>query len=251
LLRLEGLVAVVTGAARGIGRAYAEGYAGEGARVVLADIDAAAAADAATAIVDRGGDATGLGVDMADVGSVRTMVAAAAEWGGSVDILLNNAGIGIAKPLLETTEEDWDRQIDVNLKGMFFAIQAVLPHMLKTGRGKIINIASTSGFVSSTTPEVAYDVSKGGVRQLTVAVAAELAASGINVNGIAPGTIETELTRQILNTPERRARAEEKIPLGRVGTPSDLVGAAIFLASRESDYVTGHTLVVDGGWLLY
>jgi NAD(P)-dependent dehydrogenase (short-subunit alcohol dehydrogenase family) len=98
---------------------------------------------------------------------------------------------------------------------------------------------------------VAYDVSKGGVRQLTVAVAAELAANGINVNGIAPGTIETELTRQILNTPERRARAEEKIPLGRVGNPSDLVGAAIFLASRESDYVTGHTLVVDGGWLLY
>lgn len=250
-MRLEGLVGIVTGAARGIGRAYAEGYASEGAKVVVADIAADGAAEVAANIVEGGGEAIGLGVDMADLASIRAMVAAAAAWGGTVDILLNNAGIGIAKPLLETTEEDWDRQLDVNLKGMFFAIQAVLPHMLQTGRGKIINIASTSGFVSSTTPEVAYDVSKGGVRQLTVAVAAELAASGINVNGIAPGTIETDLTRQILNTPERRARAEAKIPIGRVGQPSDLVGAAIFLASRESDYITGHTLVVDGGWLLY
>jgi NAD(P)-dependent dehydrogenase (short-subunit alcohol dehydrogenase family) len=250
-LRLEGLVGIVTGAARGIGRAYAEGYVAEGARVVIADIAADGAADVATAICSAGGDAIGVGVDMASVDSVRAMVAAAAAWGGTVDILLNNAGIGIAKPLLETTEKDWDRQLDVNLKGMFFAIQAVLPHMLSKGRGKIINIASTSGFVSSTTPEVAYDVSKGGVRQLTVAVAAELAASGINVNGIAPGTIETDLTRQILDTPEKRARAEAKIPIGRVGQPADLVGAAIFLASRESDYITGHTLVVDGGWLLY
>ncbi len=250
-MRLEGMVGIVTGAARGIGRAYAEGYVAEGARVVIADIEAAGAEEVAAAIVAGGGDAIGLGVDMADVTSVRQMVDAAAEWGGTVDILLNNAGIGIAKPLLDTTEEDWDRQLDVNLKGMFFAIQAVVPRMLATGRGKIINIASTSGFVSSTTPEVAYDVSKGGVRQLTVAVAAELASSGINVNGIAPGTIETDLTRLVLNTPEKRARAEAKIPLGRVGRPTDLVGAAIFLASRESDYVTGHTLVVDGGWLLY
>ena len=250
-MRLDGLVSIVTGAARGIGRAYAEGYAAEGSRVAVADLQEAGARDVAAAIVDGGGEAIGLGVDMADVGSVRAMVDAAVDWGGTVDILVNNAGIGIAKPLLETTEEDWDRQLDVNLKGMFFAIQAVLPQMLRTGRGKIINIASTSGFVSSTTPEVAYDVSKGGVRQLTVAVAAELASHGINVNGIAPGTIETDLTRQILDTTERRERAEAKIPLGRVGQPTDLVGAAIFLASAESDYITGHTLVVDGGWLLY
>jgi NAD(P)-dependent dehydrogenase (short-subunit alcohol dehydrogenase family) len=250
-VRLEGLVAIITGAARGIGRAYAEGYSAEGARVVIADIDEQRAADVATIIEKGGGQALALTVDMSSVASIRTMVTAAAEWGGTVDILLNNAGIGIAKPLLETSEADWDQQLDVNLKGMFFAIQAVLPHMLSTGRGKIINIASTSGFVSSTTPEVAYDVSKGGVRQLTVAVAAELASSGVNVNGIAPGTIETDLTRQILDTPEKRARAEAKIPVGRVGQPSDLVGAAIFLASRESDYITGHTVVVDGGWLLY
>lgn len=250
-MRLEGLVGIVTGSARGIGRAYAEGYASEGAKVVLADIDGDGARSSAAGIVANGGEAIGVQVDMADVASVQAMVHTATDWAGTVDVLLNNAGMGIAKPLLETTEDDWDRQLDVNLKGMFFAIQAVLPHMLKAGRGKIINIASTSGFVSSTTPEVAYDVSKGGVRQLTVSVAAELAASGINVNGIAPGTIETDLTRQVLNTPERRARAEAKIPLGRVGQPTDLVGAAIFLASRESDYITGHTLVVDGGWLIY
>src|SRR5207344_2440904 len=115
------------------------------------DIEATGANDVAAAIVNGGGDAIGLGVDIADVTSVREMGAAAADWAGTVDILLNNAGIGIAKPLLDTTEEDWDRQLDVNLKGMFFAIQAVLPHMLASGRGKIINIASTSGFVSSTT----------------------------------------------------------------------------------------------------
>jgi NAD(P)-dependent dehydrogenase (short-subunit alcohol dehydrogenase family) len=250
-VRLEGLVGIVTGSARGIGRAYAEGYASEGAKIVLADLDGDGARSSAAGIVADGGQAIGVQVDMADVASVQAMVKAATDWAGTVDILLNNAGMGIAKPLLETTEEDWDRQLDVNLKGMFFAIQAVLPHMLNAGRGKIINIASTSGFVSSTTPEVAYDVSKGGVRQLTVSVAAELAACGINVNGIAPGTIETDLTRQVLNTPERRARAEAKIPLGRVGQPTDLVGAAVFLASGESDYITGHTLVVDGGWLIY
>lgn len=250
-MRLEGLMAIVTGAARGIGRAYAEGYVTEGAAVVVADIDEAGAKGTAAAIAGDGGRTLGLGVDVADVASVHNMVAEAAAWGGTVDILLNNAGIGIPKTILDTAEADWDRQLDVNLKGMFFAIQAVLPHMLRAGRGKIINIASTSGFVSSTTPEVAYDVSKGGVRQLTVSAAAELAPQGINVNGIAPGTIETELSRLVLDTPEKRARAEAKIPLGRVGLPTDLVGAAVFLASAESDYVTGHTLVVDGGWLLF
>ena len=135
-MRLEGLVGIVTGAARGIGRAYAEGYASEGAKVVVADIAADGAAEVAANIVEGGGEAIGLGVDMADVASIRAMVAAAAAWGGTVDILLNNAGIGIAKPLLETTEEDWDRQLDVNLKGMFFAIQAVLPHMLADRTGQ-------------------------------------------------------------------------------------------------------------------
>jgi len=250
-VRLEGLVSIVTGGAKGIGRAYAERYAAEGAAVIVADIDEAGARDRAAAIGDAGGRALGLTVDMADVRSVHDMVEAAAAWSGKLDILLNNAGIGIPKPLLDTTEDDWDRQIDVNLKGMFFAIQAVVPHMLQQGRGKIINIASTAGFVSSSTPEVAYDVSKGGVRQLTISAAAELAPHRINVNGIAPGTIETELTRLVLDTPEKRARAEAKIPLGRIGAPTDLTGAAVFLASSESDYVTGHTLVVDGGWLLF
>lgn len=249
--RLEDRVALVTGAARGIGRAYALGYAREGARVAVADLDAEGAEAVAEEIRAAGGDACAVKVDLANVADVRRMVEYTHSWGNGLDVLLNNAGIGIACPLLEYTERDWDRQLDVNLKGAFFALQAAARVMVAQGAGKIINVASTAAFVSSSVPEVAYDVSKGGVRQLTVSAAAELAPRGINVNGIAPGTVATELTRQVLDTPEKVARAAAKIPLGRLADPEDLVGAAVFLASSESDYLCGHIIVVDGGWLLY
>jgi NAD(P)-dependent dehydrogenase (short-subunit alcohol dehydrogenase family) len=246
--RLEGLVAVITGAAGGMGAAYARGFAAEGATVVVADLDLAGAERVAAELP---GKATAVGVDVAEVSSVRAMVDQAVAFGGTLDVLVNNAGIGIAKPLLDYTEADWDRQLAVNAKGPFFALQAAARVMIPAGRGKIVNVASTAAFVSSSTPEVAYDVSKGAVRQLTVSAAAELAPHGINVNGIAPGTVATELTRQVLDTPEKRAVAAAKIPLGRVAQPEDLVGTAVFLASSDADYLCGHVVVVDGGWLLY
>jgi NAD(P)-dependent dehydrogenase (short-subunit alcohol dehydrogenase family) len=250
-VRLAGLVALVTGAAHGIGSAYARGFAREGARVVLADLDLPAAERLADELTAGGAQATAVGVDMADVAAVRAMVDQAVAWGGTLDVLLNNAGIGIAKPLLDYSEADWDRQLAVNAKGPFFALQAAARVMIPRRSGKVVNIASTAAFVSSSTPEVAYDVSKGAVRQLTVSAGAELAAYGINVNGIAPGTVATELTRRVLDTPEKLERAAAKIPLGRLADPDDLVGTAVFLASSDADYLCGHVVVVDGGWLLY
>jgi NAD(P)-dependent dehydrogenase (short-subunit alcohol dehydrogenase family) len=248
--RLEGLVTLVTGAANGMGAAYARGFAAEGATVVLADLDLAGAERVAGELSGTA-KATAVAVEMADVTSVRAMVDQAVAFGGTLDVLVNNAGIGIAKPLLDYTEADWDRQLAVNAKGPFFALQAAARVMIPAGAGKIVNVVSTAAFVSSSTPEVAYDVSKGAIRQLTVSAAAELAPHGINVNGIAPGTVATGLTRQVLDTPEKRSRAAAKIPLGRVAAPEDLVGTAVFLASSDADYLCGHVVVVDGGWLLY
>ena len=246
--RLEGLVALITGAASGMGAAYARGFAAEGATVVLADLDLSGAERVAGELP---GKAVAVAVDMAEVASVRAMVDQAVAFGGTLDVLVNNAGIGIAKPLLDYTEAELDRQLAVNAKGPFFALQAAARVMIPAGTGKIVNVASTAAFVSSSTPEIAYDVSKGAIRQLTVSAAAELAPHGINVNGIAPGTVATGLTRQVLDTPSKRAVADAKIPLGRVAEPEDLVGTAVFLASSDANYLCGHVVVVDGGWLLY
>jgi len=250
-MRFAGQTAVVTGAGRGMGRAVAMALAAEGAAVVVAEVDAAMGAAVVEEIRAAGGHALAVTVDISDISQVQRLFAITkAEFGG-LDILVNNAGIGIPKPLVDYTEADWDRQLGVNLKGMFFATQEAAKLMLPRRKGKIVNFASTAGFVSSSTPETAYDISKGGVRQLTTSVAAELAPHNINVNAVAPGTIMTDLTMRVLDTEEKMARASAKIPLGRLGTPEDMVGPVLFLCSEEADYITGHTLVVDGGWLLF
>ncbi len=249
-MRLARKVAIVTGAGRGMGRAVALGLAREGASVVIAELDRAAAGTTAAEITDSGGRAHPVAVDVGKSDQVDRLFQDTIAVFGDLHILINNAGIAVAKPLTEYTSSDWDRQLDVNLKGVFLCTQAAARIMIPRRRGKIVNFASTSAFVSSTVPAVAYDTSKGGVRQLTISSAVELAAYGINVNAVAPGTILTDLTRQVLNTDEKMARAAAKIPLGRIGRPEDLVGPVIFLCSAESDYVTGHVLVVDGGWLL-
>jgi NAD(P)-dependent dehydrogenase (short-subunit alcohol dehydrogenase family) len=248
---VTGRIALVTGAAGGIGAGCARLLAARGAHVVLADVNEPSAIEQADAIKESGGRADALPVDMASVESVREMVATTVDRHGRLDILVNNAGIGIAKPVLDYTPEDWALQMAVNLRGPFFALQATARAMIGSGGGKIVNIVSTAAFVSSSTPEVLYDVSKGGVRQLTVSAAAELAPHGINVNGVAPGTIATRLTTQVLDTPEKMARAGAKIPRGRLGEPQDIAEAVLYLASPAADYVCGHVLVVDGGWLLY
>ena len=250
-MRFAGQTAVVTGAGRGMGRAIALALAAEGAAVVVAEVDAAVGAAVVEEIRAAGGRALAVTVDISDIHQVQRLFAMTKEEFGGLDILVNNAGIGIPKPLVDYTEADWDRQLGVNLKGMFFATQEAAKLMLPRRKGKIVNFASTAGFVSSSTPETAYDISKGGVRQLTTSIAAELAPHRINVNAVAPGTIATDLTMRVLDTEEKMARASAKIPMGRLGTPEDMVGPVLFLCSSEADYVTGHTLVVDGGWLLF
>src|SRR5258708_2424012 len=216
-----------------MGRAVALGLAAEGANVVVAEMDEAAANKAVQAIKDAGGRAVASVVDISRVDEVRRMFKAAITEFGTVDILVNNAGIGIAKPLLEYTEADWDKQLGVNLKGMFFATQEAARVMIPKRRGKIVSFASTAAFVSSSTPETAYDISKGGVRQLTISVAAELAPYDINANAVAPGTIMTDLTLRVLNTEEKMTRAAAQIPLGRLGKAEDIAGPVLFPGSAE------------------
>jgi 2-deoxy-D-gluconate 3-dehydrogenase len=248
-VKLEDKVAIVTGAAQGIGRAIAVGLAHEGAHVVIADLQLDKATETAAAIEGLGRESMALKVDVSSLVDISTMVERTLEAFGTVDILVNNAGIALPAPFLETTEEQWQRIIDVNLKSAFFCSQAVARKMVEKGSGKIVNLASTSSFVAGR-EEVPYAISKAGVRMLTAAASAELAPYHVNVNAIAPGLIKTPLTAKHFPSPEAlEARVQAKTPMGRAGKPEDLVGAVIFLCSPEADYVTGHTLVVDGGWL--
>jgi len=248
-VKLEGQVAIVTGGAQGIGRAIAIGLAREGAHVVIADIQLEKALETAKEIEALGRKSIALQVDVSRVPDISMMVEKALEAFGTVDILVNNAGIALPTPFLETTEEAWDKIIDVNLKSAFFCSQYVARIMVDQGRGKIVNLASTSSFVAGR-QEVPYAVSKAGVRMLTAAASAELAPYNVNVNAIAPGLIKTPLTEKHFPSPEAlEERVKAKTPMGRAGIPEDLVGAVVFLCSADADYVTGHTLVVDGGWL--
>ena len=234
-----------------MGRAVALAFAVEGARVVVAEVSPEHGIEVAEEIRAGGGIASAVTADVSRVEEVNRLFAEAVNAFGSVDILVNNAGIGVAKPMLDYTEADWDRQMGVNVNGVFFCSQAAARLMIPRHGGKIVNFASTSAFVSSSRPEVAYDTSKGAVRQMTISMAAELAPHGINVNAVAPGTIATEMSRSSLSTEEGLAWQLARIPIGRVGKPEDIASVVLFLCSPEASYITGHTLVADGGWLLF
>jgi NAD(P)-dependent dehydrogenase (short-subunit alcohol dehydrogenase family) len=249
-VKLQDRVAIVTGGAQGIGQAIARGLAREGAAVVIADLEENRAQATAAAINAAGGSALALKVNVLNLADLQAMVDRAVGHFGQIDILVNNAGMLIVRPFLEMTEADWDLQLGVNLKSVFFATQKVGEVMIRAGRpGRIVNVASTSAFAASTIPSVPYDVSKAGVHMLTKSSAVQLAKHGINVNAIAPGTIDTKMARDVLDLEKLAEFGRVRIPIGRLGQPQDLVGAVIFLCSDDSSYVVGHTLVVDGGWL--
>jgi NAD(P)-dependent dehydrogenase (short-subunit alcohol dehydrogenase family) len=249
-MRLSGKVAIVTGGAAGIGKGVALRLAEEGADIVIADIDKAAAQETATKIEALGRRTLIVQVDISRKEQIEAMVAEASEL-GRIDILVNNAGIEYITPLLEVSEAEWDRTLTINLKGMFLCSQAVARVMIADqGGGKIVNLGS----VAAVTPpkrEPHYAASKGGVHALTKQLALELAEYRINVNAVAPGSIRNGLsTRHSLADAERAEQVRQSIPWGRVGTPQDVANAVLFLASDEADYITGVVLPVDGGILL-
>lgn len=236
---LDGQLAIVTGGAAGIGRATAERFAAEGARVAVLDIDGDGAAAVAGAI---GGVA--VVADVADAESCAAGIAEGAAALGGLSILVNNAGIGAAMPMHLYSDQDWRRIVGVNLDGTFFGIRAAIP-FLKESRGCIVNVASLTG-VRPTRFESPYSAAKAGVISLTMAAALEYAPE-IRVNCVSPGFIDTNLTAIVLADDERRAVVEEATPLERVGTAEDVANVITFLASSQAAYVTGQNLVVDGG----
>ncbi len=243
---LSGRVAAVTGANTGIGQAIALALAAAGADVAL--IGRTPATDTAEQVRALGRRAEIVSADLSTIAPVEGVVAQVIETLGGLDILVNNAGIIRRADSLDFTEEDWDAVIDTNLKSVFFLCQAAGRHMVAQGRGKIVNIASMLTFQGGVRVP-SYTASKSGIGGLTKLLANEWAAKGVNVNAIAPGYIATNNTAALQADETRNRQIVERIPAGRWGDAGDLGGAAVFLASAASDYVNGHVLAVDGGWL--
>lgn len=248
MIGLDGKVAVVTGAASGIGRAVSRRLRAEGARVVMADIVRPGTGGDGADLISS--DSDFVLTDVTCRKQVADLLDHACERHGSVDILINNAGIPLARSVADTTDEDWDRVMSVNLRGVFLCAQTAVAHMRRQGRGIIVNVASELGTVGARDC-AAYCASKGGVIQLTRAMAVDHSSEGIRVNCVCPGPVETPLLNAFLDATGDRRRAAEQTTgdtlLGRLGRPEEIAGVIAFLASTDASYMTGAVVIVDGG----
>jgi len=241
--RFADRVVIVTGGGSGLGEDYCHAFAEEGGKVICADIDEAAASRVVATIRGDGGSALAVRCDVTRAEDVTGMVDTALRSYGAIAVLINNAGVIRRRSLTGTTEEDWDREIDTDLKGPFLCARAVVPHMKECGYGKIVNVSSVAGIVGCIS--TAYAASKAGINGLTRQWALELAQYGIRVNSVAPGYTATPINAKLRATPAAQ-RIGDTIPLGW-GKPADITAAVLFLSAAESDYITGQTLAVDGG----
>lgn len=249
-MRLQGKVTIVTGAGVGMGRAVAEGYAREGAQVVLVEIDPARGEAAVAAIRAAGGDALFVHADVAESTDVQRMVQAVIERYGRIDVLYNNAGVqmfGSDARAHELSDEVWERTLAVNLRGPWLCSKYTIPQMLQQGGGSIIHVGSPTGWLGCAPGYTAYSTSKGGIIGLTRIMAVDYGRDQIRVNALVPGTTETPLIESVLQQAGVRQRLAAAIPLGRIGASEDVVGLAVFLASDESRFCTGGIFMVDGG----
>jgi len=248
-MRLHGKVAVITGGGSGMGRTACELFASEGARVVVADVADEAGEATVTAITDAGGDARYVHADVSDEAQARAMVQAAVDAFGGLDVLYNNAGVMLADDgsVDATDEAIWDLTLAVNVKGVAHGCKYGVPAMIDSGGGSIINVASFVAWMGAATSQTAYTASKGAVLAMTREIAVEYARRGVRCNALCPGPIDTPLLAQLLADPVQRQRRFVHIPMGRLGRAEELAKAALFLASDDASFMTGASLLVDGG----